>query len=143
MPIKQHDVVCDSMSATILIVDDKETNVLLLEMLLRRVGYSAISSTTNPRTVCDLHRTNRYDLILLDLEMPGMDGFEVMALLKEIEPDDLPVIVITALPSHKIKALELGAKDFISKPFYQAEVLLRVRAAIEARLLYTASQGVV
>ena len=68
-----------------------------------------------------------YDLILLDLQMPGMDGFQVMDSLQKIEPDDyLPILVITAQPGHKLRALQAGAKDFISKPFELAEVLARV-----------------
>ena len=87
----------------ILIVDDQEANVLLLEQMLRGAGYVSITSTMDPREVCELHRKNRYDLILLDLQMPGMDGFQVMEGLKEIETDGyLPVLVITAQPYHKV-----------------------------------------
>jgi CheY-like chemotaxis protein len=75
----------DILNANCLIVDDQEFNVLLLEQLLRRAGYTRVSSTQNPQAVCALHRDNHYDLILLDLEMPGMDGFEVMEGLKAIE----------------------------------------------------------
>src|SRR5438552_14060487 len=75
------------LNAAILIVDDKEANVLLLRGLLRIAGYTQVSSTLDPATVCALHRENRYDLILLDLQMPGMDGFEVMEGLKVIEAD--------------------------------------------------------
>jgi PAS domain S-box-containing protein len=86
--------------------------------------------------VCDLHRKNRYDLILLDLQMPGMDGFQVMEKLKEIEANNyLPVLVLTAQPALKLRALESGAKDFISKPFDLAEVLIRVHNMLEVRLL--------
>jgi CheY-like chemotaxis protein len=87
----------DLLNASILIVDDKEANVLLLERMLRGAGYVALSSTMDPHTVCDLHRENRYDLILLDLQMPAMDGFQVLEGLKQIEEDGyLPVMVITA-----------------------------------------------
>jgi putative two-component system response regulator len=104
--------------------------------MLASAGYTSVSSTTNSLEVCDLHRQHRYDLILLDLMMPGMDGFQVMEGLKEIEPDgNLPVIVITAQPGHKLRALQSGAKDFISKPFELAEVLARVRNMLEVRLL--------
>jgi CheY-like chemotaxis protein len=85
------------LNAKILIVDDQEANVLLLERILRGANYIAITSATDPRQVCDLHRQNRYDLILLDLQMPGLDGFQVMEALKEIETEGyLPVLVITA-----------------------------------------------
>ena len=88
------------LNAGILIVDDQAANVMLLEEMLRADGYNCIASTTDPYTVCELHRNERYDLILLDLLMPGMDGFQVMEGLKEIEADSyLPVLVITAQPA--------------------------------------------
>jgi putative two-component system response regulator len=121
----------------ILVVDDKAANVLLLERMLRGAGYASVTSTTEPREVCALHRANNYDLILLDLQMPGMSGFEVIEALKEIEAGGyLPVLVITAQPEHKLRALTLGAKDFISKPFDLADVLVRVRNMLEVRLLH-------
>jgi len=127
----------DILQARILIVDDQEANVSLLEQMLRGAGYVAISSTTNPHTVCELHRQNRYSLILLDLLMPGLDGFQVMEGLKEIETDGyLPVLVQTAQPDHKLRAMKAGARDFISKPFDLVEVLLRVRNLLEVRLLH-------
>jgi adenylate cyclase len=127
----------DIQNAKILIVDDQDTNVLLLERMLRGANYTSITATTDPRQVCDLHRQNRYDLILLDLQMPGLDGFQVMEGLKEIEADSyLPVLVITAQPEHKLRALKAGARDFVSKPFDLPEVLLRVQNMIEVRLLH-------
>jgi putative two-component system response regulator len=125
------------LDAKILIVDDLEVNIVLLERMLRGAGYVSITSTMDPGEVCELHRKNCYDLILLDLQMPGMDGFQVMEVLKEIEPDGyLPVLVITAQPGHKLRALQAGAKDFISKPFEMAEVLARVHNMLEVRLLH-------
>jgi len=127
----------DILTAGILVVDDQEANVLLLERMLRGAGYVSVTSTTDPNQVCDLHRKNRYDLILLDLQMPGMDGFQVMESLKEIETGGyLPVLVITAQPDHKLRALKGGAKDFVSKPFDLAEVLVRVHNMLEVRLLH-------
>ena len=127
----------DILHGNVLIVDDQEVNVLLLERMLRSAGYSSITSTTHPSEVRVLHAANRYDLILLDLQMPGMDGFQVMEGLKEIEPDGyLPVLVVTAQPGHKLRALQAGAKDFVSKPFELAEVLVRVRNMLEVRLLH-------
>jgi putative two-component system response regulator len=151
----------DILNSKILIVDDKQANILLLERILLGAGYTAISSTTEPAKVNELHAKNRYDLILLDLQMPDMDGFQVMEALKEIEPQDmllelsqrhrfqtdeglkeiqpggyLPVIVITALPGHKLRALKAGARDFISKPFEIAVVQARVHNMLEVRLLY-------
>jgi adenylate cyclase len=125
------------LNARILVVDDQEANVLLLERTLAGAGYASVTSTTDPHEVCELHRKNRYDLILLDLQMPGMDGFQVMERLKEIETDSyLPVLVVTAQPDHKLRALQAGARDFVSKPFDLTEVLMRVRNMIEVRLLH-------
>jgi serine phosphatase RsbU (regulator of sigma subunit) len=105
--------------------------------MLRIAGYTSIESTTDPTQVCELHRKRRYSLILLDLQMPGMDGFQVMEGLKEIEEDGyLPVLVITAQPAHKLRALEAGAKDFVSKPFDLAELRARVHNILEVRLLH-------
>ncbi|NMM37908.1 MAG: response regulator [Glaciimonas sp.] len=125
------------LNASILIVDDQKTNVMLLEQMLRTAGYQRITSTMDPRAVCPLHLAYRYDLILLDLQMPGMDGFEVMEGLKEIEVGGyLPVLVITAQPGHKLRALQAGAKDFVSKPFDLIEVQTRIHNMLEVRLLY-------
>jgi two-component system, cell cycle response regulator len=127
----------DILSASILIVDDRQANVQLLEKLLRDAGYAHIASTNDPYAVGELHRTNRYDLILLDLVMPGMDGFQVMDDLKKFESDGyLPVIVLTAQPDHKLRALAAGAKDFIVKPFDLVEVKTRIHNMLEVRLLY-------
>ncbi len=126
----------DILSASILIVDDQEANVTLLEQVLAEAGYINVSVCMKPSEVCALHRNNRYDVILLDLQMPGMDGFEVMAGLKTNEADEyLPVLVLTAQPGHKLRALQAGARDFISKPFDLAEVRMRIRNVIEVRLL--------
>jgi len=127
----------DLLLGKILIVDDQQANVTLLERMLRGAGYTDVSSTQDPGKVCELHLLNRYDLILLDLQMPGMDGFEVMESLKQIEVGGyLPVLVITAQPAHKLRALTAGARDFVSKPFDLAEVLLRVRNLLEIRLFH-------
>ena len=127
----------DILDASILIVDDQESNVSLLREMLRESGYASVASTMNPREVCALHRKNGYDLILLDLQMPGMDGFQVMEGLKTIDAGGyLPVLVITAQPGHKLRALQSGARDFISKPFDLVEVKTRIRNMLEVRLLY-------
>ncbi len=127
----------DILSARILVVDDHEANVRLIEGMLRIAGYTCVQSTTDPSEVCELYRQNHYGLILLDLQMPGLDGFQVMEGLKEIEGDGyLPVLVITAQPGHKLRALEAGAKDFVSKPFDLAELRARVHNILEVRLLH-------
>ena len=127
----------DILNAGILIVDDQEDNVSLLEDMLRDAGYVSIDSTRDPRQVCELYRKNRYALILLDLEMPGMDGFQVLEGIKAVETDGyLPVLVITAQPDHMLRALKAGARDFISRPFDLAEALVRVHNLLEVRLLH-------
>ena len=125
------------LNASILIVDDQEANVMLLEQVLRNAGYTRIASTMDPQAVRALHQQHRYDLILLDLQMPEMDGFEVMEGLRELEAGSyLPVLVITAQPGHKLRALQAGAKDFVSKPFDLVEVKTRIHNMLEVRLLY-------
>ena len=127
----------DVQNAKILIVDDQEPNILLLDRMLTQAGYVSIWSTMHPAEVCELHRKNRYDLILLDLQMPGMDGFQVIEGLKTNDADGyLPVLVITAQPGHKLRALQAGAKDFVSKPFDLVEVRTRIHNMLEVRLLY-------
>ncbi len=126
----------------ILIVDDQQANVVLLERMLLGAGYTRVTSTMDPGAVFEMHRANRYDLILLDIQMSGMDGFAVMEGLKELETDGyLPVLAITAQPAHKLRALQGGAKDFISKPFDLAEVLMRVHNMLEVRLLHDAARA--
>ena len=125
------------LKAGILIVDDQQVNITLLTQMLQEVGYTAVASTMDPEEVCALHRKNQYDLILLDLQMPRMDGFQVMEGLKTNETDGyLPVLVITAQPGHKLRALEAGARDFVSKPFDLVEVRTRIHNMLEVRLLY-------
>ena len=133
--------IADILKAKLLIVDDLEANVLLLKRLLHSAGYSDVSSTQNPTEVVNLHRKEKYDLILLDLNMPQMDGFQVMEGLKEIETHgSLPVLVITAQPNEKMRALKFGALDFLSKPFDIAEVLARVQNLLQVRLLNLETQ---
>jgi CheY-like chemotaxis protein len=130
------------LAARILIVDDQPANVELLTALLDTAGYCNVQSTTDPRTVCALHRNQSFDLILLDLQMPFMDGFQVLAALKtNIQDAYVPVIVLTAQPGHKLAALSAGAKDFISKPFDLLEVKTRIHNMLEVRLLYRKLQG--
>ncbi|NVO05356.1 MAG: response regulator [Rhodoferax sp.] len=124
-------------AAHILIVDDQPANVELLRHMLEDSGYTHIDATHQPQEVCRLHQENCYDLILLDLQMPGMDGFAVMAALRaQLQGVFLPVIVITAQPAHKLQALQCGARDFISKPFDVTELRTRIRNTLEICLLY-------
>jgi PAS domain S-box-containing protein len=127
----------DILNASILLVDDQERNIDLLRQLLGDAGYTHVTWTMKPQEVCALHRKNRYDLILLDLQMPGMDGFQVIEALKTNEADSyLPVLVVTAQPGHKLRALQAGVRDFISKPFDLVEARTRIRNMLEVRLLY-------
>ncbi|RZA09859.1 MAG: response regulator [Moraxellaceae bacterium] len=127
----------DILNASILIVDDQVVNVQLLEQLLSESGYTNLSATMNPKDVCALHQKYNFDLILLDIQMPEMDGFQVMECLKAEGLDSyLPVIVLTAQPNHKLTALKSGAKDFISKPFDIIEVKTRIHNMLEVRLLH-------
>jgi diguanylate cyclase (GGDEF)-like protein/PAS domain S-box-containing protein len=130
----------DIRRARVLVVDDQPVNVQLLEYLLKTTGYEHVDSTTDPAQVAQLHRERHYDLIILDLHMPAMDGFEVMEGLKPIEPGAwLPVLVVTAEPEKKLAALKAGARDFISKPFDTVEVMARIRNLLEVRLLHRES----
>lgn len=125
------------LNANILIVDDQQSNLDLLGEVLESSGYVKVTPISDPLSVRELYRKNRYDLILLDVQMPKMDGFQVMEGLKEIETEGyLPVLVITAQPDHKLKALAAGAKDFIAKPFDLVEVQTRIHNMLEVRLLY-------
>lgn len=125
------------LAGKILIVDDQPVNIILIERILRDAGYLFITSTMNSRAVCELHRKHRYDLIMLDMQMPGMDGLQVMEALKDIEVGSyLPVLVLTAQPDHRLPALQAGAKDFISKPFEISEVLIRVANMLEVSMLH-------
>jgi PAS domain S-box-containing protein len=126
----------DILKASILIVDHHQAGISVLESALRGAGFLSIASTMNPLDVCDLHRKNRYNLILLNLTIPDMDGFQVLEDLKAIETEGyLSVLVFSAHESHKLSALKAGAKDFVAKPFDLAEVLLRVHNLLEVRLL--------
>ena len=127
----------DILNAHILIVDDQEANINLLTQLLNVEGYTNVSSTLEPQEVCALHRKHMYDLILLDLQMPDMDGFQVMEGLKTNHAEAyLPVIVLTAQPGHKLRALQAGARDFISKPFDILEIKTRIYNMLVVRFLY-------
>jgi diguanylate cyclase (GGDEF)-like protein/PAS domain S-box-containing protein len=130
----------DILRAKILIVDDQQVNIQLLEYLLVNTGYTDVTSTTDPRRVAAMHAERRYDLILLDLHMPGMDGFQVMEALRPLETASwMPVLVVTAEPDKKVAALDAGARDFVGKPFDPVEVLTRIRNMLEVRLLHQES----
>jgi diguanylate cyclase (GGDEF)-like protein len=121
--------------AKILLVDDDEVSVRLLQQLLQHKGYQRVSVATDPREVSPLHAREAFDLIVLDIEMPAMDGFEVMAALQTDGRDYVPVLAVTGKPTHKLRALEGGAKDFVSKPFDWDEVFVRIYNMLQVKLL--------
>jgi putative two-component system response regulator len=127
------------MQARILVVDDEEANVQLLERILEGAGYRHVRSTTDPEAVIGLVESFRPDLVLLDLRMPGLDGFEILELLPSVVPEipDLPVLVLTADLSQEVKrrALASGARDFLTKPFDVDEVVLRIANMLDIRFL--------
>lgn len=127
-------------NAHILIVDDQEANIEILESFLEMQGYTEVRSVTDPREVLGLLSDFRPDLILLDLMMPYLSGFEVLAQMKTaLSPNSfLPVLVLTAdiSPEAKVRALSEGAKDFLVKPFDLIEVDLRIRNLLQTRFLY-------
>ena len=126
--------------AHILIVDDQEANIDILVGLLEFQGYTNVKSTTDPRMVKSMFKTFNPDLILLDLLMPHLTGFEVMEQLKTLIPQAtfLPVLVLTAdiTVETKQRALANGANDFLVKPFDLIETGLRVRILLEARFMH-------
>jgi signal transduction histidine kinase len=131
--------------ASILIVDDQEANVRLLDLILRRAGYTRICSTSDSLQAVALFSQIEPDLVLLDLAMPGLDGFGVIEQIAPLIPDEsyLPILVLTAdiTPEAKRRALSVGASDFLSKPFDQAEVLLRIKNLLQTRSLHIQLQA--
>lgn len=128
-----------SLAAKILVVDDQIANVQLLEMMLNKEGYTNVTSLTDSRLVTELHQKYNFDLILLDIRMPHMDGFQVIEQLSlQIKDDYLPVLVLTAQQEEetRFKAYALGAKDCIVKPFDRKEALHRIRNMLEVRMLH-------
>ena len=132
----------DLLDARILLVDDQPANLQLLEQMLSGTGYRNLRCCSRPKEVLGLHQEHDFDLIVLDLQMPGMDGFEVMEQLQTVERDPyLPVLVLTAQPSQKLRALQAGARDFVGKPFELVELQARIRNLIEVRLLHRRLAG--
>ena len=137
----QMDLVLDQHvhDACVLMVDDQASNIASLKMVLREAGYARLLSTTDSREALPLYLEHRPDLVLLDLQMPHLDGFEVMRQLMAAEPDSYaPILVLTADvdPEVRCRALTAGARDFLHKPFDKTETLVRIRNLIEVRLLH-------
>ena len=126
----------------ILILDDRLENLLWLQKLLEWAGYRYVEPVADARRGLETLRTFRPDLIILDLVMPGMTGFEIISKIRETMPanDYLPILVFTSddSPRSKNKALELGASDFLMKPGDATEILLRVKNFLDARWMHKA-----
>ena len=129
--------------AKILIVDDQPANVTLIEKMLDIDGYINVISTTDPTRVESIYLEQNSDLVLLDLNMPEMDGYQVLAKIREVDPDYPPIIVLTAQSDResRIKALDLGARDFLAKPFDRVELMTRIRNMLEVRIMTTAMKN--
>ena len=124
---------------TILLVDGDPDNVKLLAEILRVNGYRNVLSSTDPRELEGLCAEHEIDLIILDINLPYLDGFEVMGRLRsDSQSAEIPVIVITALAdtSMRNRMLHDGARDYLTKPFNRSEVVSRIRNALEIHLLY-------
>jgi DNA-binding response OmpR family regulator len=129
--------IADILKARILVVDDDRDAADTVVLTLRSWGYEHVQPCTEPTLVPGLHREAPYDLIVLDLRMPGMHGFQVMEDLKAFERDGyLPVLAVTGDPAQRLTALRLGARDVMRKPLDLDELQLRVRNLVEVRLLY-------
>lgn len=127
------------LDSKILVVDDEKSNVKLLEYLLQQSGYHSIRSTTDPREAEQIYKEFRPDLVLLDFNMPYMDGIEVMEKIKEIEKETYPsIVIITAnnTDETKMRSLASGALDFLAKPFDGVEVVARIKNILNVRLLH-------
>ncbi|THF66613.1 response regulator [Pseudothauera nasutitermitis] len=126
-------------NSPILIVDDEPANLKLLDKLLGGQGYTRLTCIEDPREVLPSYARQRPDLILLDINMPHLDGYQVMEQLRALDDPLLPPIVILTAEhgrGHLLKALAAGARDYLSKPFDRTELLMRVRNLLDARRAY-------
>lgn len=135
----------DILQSRLLLVDDQSANLRLLEDILAREGFTQVLSVSDPRRALELYAAFDPDLVILDLMMPGLDGYAVLEQLSRLrQPDDYrPVLVITAdaTTDARRRALSLGARDFLTKPFDQIEAMLRVWNLLETRCLYRRLQA--
>ena len=128
---------CKLEDAKIMILNDNQANLKLLERILQLNGFKNTLTLEDSRKALDTYMSFQPDLLLLDLKMPYMDGFDVLKELKQFVNDYLPVMMITAQTEHenRLEALGIGALDFISKPFDSTELLSRIRNFLQIRLL--------
>lgn len=134
-----NDINTDLKYAGILIVDDEPVNIKLLERVLGTQGYRNIVSTLDPRQALSLYKEQQSDLILLDIDMPYMDGYEVMEQLHcETKDQFPPILMLTAqdMQSFRQRALDSGARDYVTKPFDSRELLSRVRNLLEVQMAH-------
>jgi CheY-like chemotaxis protein len=136
----------DTFGARILIADDDLASVRLLEQILSRAGYTNVASTTDPACVALAFAGPTPDLLILDIHMPGRDGFEVLA---EVKPylapgDDVPSMIVTGdvTPEMRRRALVAGVDDFVLKPLQATEVVMRAEHLIGHRFAGLASRGI-
>lgn len=126
--------------ARILVVDDEAANLQIIQRMLTRGIYRNVTATTDPRDVLGLYTAMRPDLLLLDLQMPHLHGFQVLRQLREVVPEDtyFPILIVTAETARdvRLKALALGARDFINKPFDELELMLRIWNQLKTRFLH-------
>src|SRR5215213_5159319 len=132
-------------NARILIVDDQLGNVKLLESMLDRVGFTQLRSTTDARETLPLFQEFDPDILLLDLNMPHLSGFEILKQLRGLIPADayLPILILTAEPTAAVKrrALAMGAADLLEKPYDSSEVLVRICNLLKTRILHLQVQN--
>jgi len=139
MNISSDNLNTEYLSAKILIVDDDITNVRLLEKILNVANYKNVTSTQDPTQVLRLFQQYNFDLILLDLDMPKLDGYEVMQELNDFTSNDLPpILVLTAqhMQTYRQRALDVGARDYVTKPFDAYELLSRVRNLLDVQMAH-------
>lgn len=135
----------DIKASRILIVDDEQANVALIEKILELDGYQNFTSTSDSTQAVELFQNLQPHLVLLDLNMPVFDGFDVMDQLSAIESDNTfpSILVLTAQTDRetRIRALTGGAKDYVHKPFDRVELLSRIKNQLEVKRLYEMVQN--
>lgn len=133
IPTKQ-----DIKNASIMVVDDQEANIKVLEKTLKNDGYTNVTCVKDPREALQLYQAQTYDIVLLDLNMPYLSGYDVLDQLKQMTNGDIPMIIVLTAQidrDSRLKALEKGARDFLTKPFDIVELLTRIYNMLESRLL--------
>jgi putative two-component system response regulator len=122
----------------ILLIDDTVTNIQMLVEMLEQLGYPNVKGLTDARLATETFSEYKPDLVVLDIMMPYLDGFEVMRQFKALDPESaVPILVLTASSDQvtRLRALESGGSDFLVKPFDIMEVSLRIRNLLQVRAL--------